>query len=466
MSEELPPAVELRQACTRLPALALLALEKFESIGVAVSGGADSIYLLATLWANPDYRNRIRVLHFNHRVRGVDSDRDEVFVQKFSSALGVPCAIGRREESGDATELALRNARNDFFAQQRTALNLKLICTAHHIDDVAETMLMRLARGAGLNGLSAPRVWQALQDGHVRYRPLIAAGLSKKVILQQLKHARIGWREDATNPLPVAWRNRIRAWLANGADQVLGERYAEGFAHSAQVIEQSRQALLSWADDLGATVVGGAMSVKALRDRPRGLIHVALARFLQQHGLGNASGRSTELLVDAIYVGMEIQVSILGQQLKIKGSVLRIEEGAVVPLGSDLRTLTLGVLDDECGLLAEEVEVDSLLWGKISSGDIPPDQVVHLSAAALGSLTWRGRVEGDRYRPLGLNGLAKTSDLLINRKIPLVLRERLPVVLLGDEVLWVPSIPPSELYKLNGPTEKALRLTWLKPRLS
>ena len=466
MSEELLPAIELRKACTELPALPLLALGKFESIGVAVSGGADSIYLLAALWANPEYRDRIRVLHFNHRVRGVDSDLDEAFVQKFSEALGVPCFIGRREESGNATELALRNARNEFFALQRVALNLKLICTAHHIDDVAETMLMRLARGAGLNGLSAPRVWQTLQDGHVRYRPLIAAGLSKKLILQQLKHARITWCEDATNPLPIAWRNRVRAWLTASAEQVLGERYASGFAHSAQVIEQSRLALLSWADELGATIVDGAMSVKALRNRPRGLIHVALARFLQHHGLGSASGRSAELLVDAIYVGMEIQVSILGHQVKIKDGIVRVVKDVVVPLGSDLRSLTFGVLDDECGLLAEEVVVDPLLWQKISRGEIPPDQVVYMSAAALGNLTWRGRVEGDRYRPLGLNGLAKISDILINRKVPSALRESLPVVLLKDEILWIPSIPPSELYKLNGPTERALRLTWLRPCLS
>jgi tRNA(Ile)-lysidine synthase len=465
VSEELPPAADLRHACAQLPALRLLALENFETIGVAVSGGADSIYLLAALWAHPIYRNRLRVLHFNHRVRGVDADRDEAFVRNFSAALGVPCVVGRRADAGEASEWALREARNNFFAQQRQALGFKLICTAHHIDDVAETMLMRLARGAGLSGLSAPRVWQTLQDGHLRYRPLIAAGLSKKTILQQLTDAHLPWCEDATNALPIAWRNRIRAWLNSGAERVLGERYASGFAHSAQVIEQARQALLAWADELGADVVNGVMSAKALHARPRGLIHVALSRFLQHHGLGAASGRSVELLVDAIECGMEIQVSVLGRQVRVKQGVVRLVAEASVPFGSDLRNLKLGVLDDECGLLAEEVAVDASLWEKLSRGDIPPSREVYLSAAALGALTWRGRVEGDRYQPLGLNGVAKISDLLINRKIPLAQRETLPVVMLGGEILWVPSMPPAELYKLKGPTDRALRLTWLTPCL-
>ena len=163
--------------------------------------------------------------------------------------------------------------------------------------------------------------------------------------------------------------------------------------------------------------------------------------------------------------GLEIQVSVLGHQVKIKNGAVRVVQESSAPLGSDLRNLTLGVLDDECGLLAEVVTVDASLWEKLSRGDIPPDREVYLSAAALGALAWRGRVEGDRYQSLGLKGVAKVSDLLINRKVPLIHRETLPVVLKGDEILWVPSIPPAELYKLNGPTERALRLTWLSPCL-
>jgi tRNA(Ile)-lysidine synthase TilS/MesJ len=73
------------------------------------------------------------------------------------------CYLGRRSEDRSCLELTLREARNNFFAEQKKRHHYDVICTAHHFDDVAEHLLMRLARGAGLTGLSAPRVWQNFQ---------------------------------------------------------------------------------------------------------------------------------------------------------------------------------------------------------------------------------------------------------------------------------------------------------------
>jgi tRNA(Ile)-lysidine synthase len=80
-------------------------------------------------------------------------------------------------------------------------------------------------------------------------------------------------------------------------------------------------------------------------------------------------------------------------------------------------------------------------------------------------LAWRGRVDGDRYQPLGAPGVAKLSDLLINRKIPVERRETLPVVLVDNAILWAPGLPPAHAARLTGPLKGALRLTWLGPCL-
>ncbi|TAF17069.1 MAG: hypothetical protein EAZ72_05030, partial [Verrucomicrobia bacterium] len=120
--------------------------------------------------------------------------------------------------------------------------------------------------------------------------------------------------------------------------------------------------------------------------------------------------------------------------------------------------------DDECGLLAEQVEVGAELWARLSKGDISPDREAYVVAPSE-LLVWRGRVDGDRYQPLGAPGSAKLSDLLINRKIPAEKREALPVVLAGSAILWVPGLPPAESARLLGPTKGALRLTWLGPCL-
>jgi tRNA(Ile)-lysidine synthase len=459
----LPTPDALRAAASRLPRLPS-APTSSGPVAVAVSGGADSVYLLCGLWADEALRPRLRVLHFDHRVRGEASAEDARFVAALCAALDVPCLLGSREGQGDASEAALREARDGFFASQRQALGCDLLCTAHHLDDVVENALLRLARGAGLAGLAAPRRLQEFRDGHRRWRPLIEAGLTKSALLAGLRAAGMPWREDATNALPVAARNRVRAWLAAGGDAALGLGYAEGFARSARIIGEAREALAAWARELGCVVsAAGVMPVGPLKGRPEALAQECLREFLHRHGIVDPSPLSLRPLSAAIVSGGEAQSAVRGAVVRIKGGELSIPT-EIPSFGSDERSLPLGAPDEESGLLAEVVEVDAALWANLSRGDISPLKEVYVVPPSA-ALTWRGRVDGDRYQPLGSPGSAKLSDLLINRKIPVNRREALPVVLSAGEILWVPGLPPAESARLAGPTKGALRLTWLGPCL-
>jgi len=455
----LPTPDVLRAAALQLPRLPA-APEGSGPIAVAVSGGADSVYLLCALWADQTVRPRLRVLHFDHRVRGEASAADARFVAVLCAALGVPCVLGMREEQGGASEADLRAARDAFFAEQRQGLGFKLLCTAHHLDDVVENALLRLARGAGLAGLAAPRVLQDFRDGHRRWRPLIAAGIAKSALLASLQAAGIPWREDATNALPIAARNRIRAWLAEGGEAALGVGYAEGFTRSARIIGEAQAALSSWAQELGCVVTAaGTMPVGALKDRPEGLVQECLREFLHRHGVADPSAKSLQPLLSAVVAGSDARSTVRGVVVRVKGGELSVLT-ETPPFGPDERCLLMGSPDDECGLLAEVVDVDAPLWVSLSRGDISPAKEVYV-IAPVAALVWRGRMEGDRSQPLGSPGSAKLSDLLINRKIPAERREALPVVLVGSEILWVPGLPPAESARLAGPTKGALRLTWL-----
>ncbi len=455
----LPTPDALRAAASLLPRLPSTP-EANGPIAVAVSGGADSVYLVCALWADEALRPRLRVLHFDHRVRGEASAEDARFVSALCSALGVPCVLGLRAGQGAASEADLRSARDTFFAEQRQAIGYELLCTAHHLDDVVENALLRLARGAGLAGLAAPRVLQDFRDGHRRWRPLIEAGITKTALLTALRAADIPWREDATNLLPVAARNRIRAWLAEGGESALGEGYAEGFARSARIIGDAQAALAVWAHELGCLISAtGTMPVGALKGRPEALAQECLREFLHRQGVIDPSLRSLLPLTAAIVAGGEIQSAVRGVVVRVKGGELSVLTEAP-SFGTDARHLQVGSVDDECGLLAEIVDVDEARWASLSRGDISPDREVYVVASPT-TLTWRGRVEGDRYQPLGSPGSAKLSDLLINRKIPAEQREALPVVLSAGSILWVPGLPPAESARLAGPTRGALRLTWL-----
>jgi tRNA(Ile)-lysidine synthase len=459
----LPSPDALRAAALRLPRLPT-APASSGPVAVAVSGGADSVYLLCALWADETLRPRLRVLHFDHRVRGEASAEDARFVTALCAALAVPCAVGVREGQGMASEAELRTSRDAFFARQRASLGCDLVCTAHHLDDVVESALMRLARGAGLAGLAAPRVLQSFRDGHRRWRPLIQAGVDKRTLLAGLRAAGIPWREDATNALPIAARNRVRAWLAAGGVEALGEGYAQGFARSARILGEAQVALAHWAGELGCVVgADGAMPVAALKGRPSALVQECLRAFLHAHEVADPSESSLAPLAAAIAAGRDARAAVRGRLVRVAAGVLTIP-GEPMAYGTAEHRLTCGMPDDECGLLAELVDVDALLWASLSKGDISPGREAYVVAPSE-SLTWRGRMDGDRYQPLGAPGSAKLSDLLINRKIPAELREALPIVLAGSAILWVPGLPPAESARLSGPTKGALRLTWLGPCL-
>ncbi len=459
----LPSPDALRAAALRLPRL-LSAPTSSGPVAVAVSGGADSVYLLCALWADEALRPRLRVLHFDHRVRGEESSEDARFVGALCATLDVPCLLGRREGQGAASEADLRAERNAFFAGQRASLGFDLLCTAHHLDDVVESVLLRLARGAGLAGLAAPRALQDFRDGHRRWRPLIQAGVGKAELLAALRTAGIPWREDATNLLPVAARNRIRAWLADGGAEAMGEGYAEGFARSARILGETQVALAQWARELGCVVgADGAMPVAALQGRPSALIQECLRAFLHAQDITDPSEASLASLVAAISAGRDAVSTVRGQVIELVGGVLSLRREPMA-FGPSERGIAYGLPDDECGLLAERVEVDATLWASLSKGDISPGKEVYVVAPGA-PLVWRGRVEGDRYQPLGSPGSAKLSDLLINHKIPAGRREALPVVLAGSAILWVPGLPPAEAARLRGPTKGALRLTWRGPCL-
>jgi tRNA(Ile)-lysidine synthase len=397
-------------------------------------------------------------------VRGEASAEDARFVAALCAALDLPCLLGGREGQGAASEAVLRAARDAFFARQRADLGFEILCTAHHLDDLVENMLLRLARGAGLAGLAAPRVLNPHRDGHRRWRPLIQAGVGKAALLGALRTAGIPWREDATNALPVAARNRIRAWLADGGAEALGPAYAEGFARSARILGEAQVALAQWARELGCVIAAdGSMPVAALKARPAALIQECLRAFLHAQDIADPGEASLEPLVAAISAGRDASSAVRGRVVHVTGGVLGVRREPAA-FGPDERRLIVGQPDDECGLLVESVEVDEALWVSLSKGDISPDREAYVVAPPE-SLVWRGRIEGDRYQPLGSPGTAKLSDLLINRKIPAEMREALPVVLAGSAILWVPGLPPADAARLRGPTKGALRLTWLGPCL-
>ena len=248
---------------------------------VGFSGGADSLALLLLLWAHwPEKRAKLTALHFNHRLRGAASNRDERFCREVAQALGIRgVTAGWADARRDASEAVARAARHAFFAGKLRQLRTPVLWLGHQQDDVAETMLMRLARGSGTGGLAAPRPVQLMPGGRVHLRPLLR--LKKAEIVESLRGLRIPWREDATNSGEKFLRNRMRQRVVPIWLHASRERDSlAGAALSRELLQEDDEALDAWLVELNPFTKYGALNLRRLAGRPRALVRRALHRWL------------------------------------------------------------------------------------------------------------------------------------------------------------------------------------------
>ena len=178
-------------------------------VGVAVSGGADSVALLHLLQRlAPARKWSLAVLHFDHHLRGAESDGDRRFVEALAASLGLPYLAGsadvRAAAQGGNLEQTARNLRYRFFAEARERHALDVVATGHTASDQAETVLMRLLRGASPDSLAGIR---AVNDGWI-VRPLLE--LTRGQVREWLWNGGLEWREDSSNAGNRYDRNRLR----------------------------------------------------------------------------------------------------------------------------------------------------------------------------------------------------------------------------------------------------------------
>ncbi len=204
-----------------------LPIEHFGGVKLllAVSGGADSVamlHLLMKIWSqrsqqSPQWSPKyLAVAHFNHGLRGEDSDGDEAFVEQLCRSLSLECyserASSQTSSAGmDRDEESLRRLRYGFLQRTAERIGARYVMVAHHRDDNLETFLHHLFRGSGLQGLSGMRQHRPLGSDVVLYRPLLQLPQAK--LRSWLTDRTLAWREDASNQATNYQRNWIRQSL-------------------------------------------------------------------------------------------------------------------------------------------------------------------------------------------------------------------------------------------------------------
>lgn len=414
-----------------------------------LSGGADSVCLVHALAAELG-AGRVVALHVHHGLRAA-ADEDERFCSAFCESLGVRLHVERVAlEPGGNLEARARDARYAAAEAVRVREGLDLVATGHTASDQVETILYRLAVSPGRRALLG---MEPLRERIVR--PLLDVG--REDVRDYCRAAGLAWREDESNADRSLARNRLRHEVIPALREIHPAAERNVLATAAEL--RAEQEVLERVVDEAAVRCGAgghppAVEFARLAGEPAPIRRLLLRRLAER-----AAGRT--LALGSERVGEIERLARRGGSgvADLGGGVRAVVEYGVVRFLTDpgpgpAQAAPLAV-PGSCRFGAWEIRAErGGDGGETGSLDEPV-----LDAARLGpALTVRAWQDGDRMRPLGLEGSKSLQDIFSDRKVPRSLRHALPVVLSGAEIAWVAGVAVSEAFKLGPHTAATVRL--------
>lgn len=434
-------------------------LDDGDAVIVAVSGGVDSMILLHVLhMLGAKHRWKLIVAHFNHCLRGKESDADERLVARTAKKLGLRFESASADvkqfarERKLSIEMAARTLRHHFLARTASALGIRKVALAHHADDQVELFFIRLLRGASPQGLGGMKwITPSPADWDITLvRPLLAE--TKLALISCACDARIRFREDATNRSADILRNRIRRHLL--------PRLRRDFQPEIdQVVLRNMEILRAEAEFVNAEA---AAWLKRRHREAFDALPVAVQRCVIE----------TELLG----LGLMPQFELVER--------LRLNTARWFPVGTDAacRRRPDGRLEKRAAELPPFQKHETLLilgrrvgetvfqsrrfrWRLLPGGKLPARRAPHtefFDAGTVGDrIVLRHWQPGDRFQPIGMQCAVKLQDLFVNQKVPRERRRQLVVATTTHcEIFWVEELRIGERFKVTSATQQILRWNW------
>ena len=432
---------------------------------VAVSGGPDSVALLHLLVRlRPKPGLELGVVHFDHGLRGENSQGDVDFVAELARRLGLPCHLGRGEVKEAAwrdkvsVQMAARNLRRQFFQATRSAHAYTKLALGHTADDQVELFWLCVLRGAGLDGLKGME--PAAADGLVR--PLLAVG--KTVLLTWLAQKNLAYRTDASNQSRAYLRNRVRLDLLPHLSQKYNPNLFQTIWRTQALLREDelllrRETVAVWgrlarklAEDCFALDLEQFLSLEEAWQRR--VLRFGVGKISASLILTSAQVESLLALATSARSGGLISLAD-NVQVARAGAVLHILRALPESSREATRLDCPGEVESPEGWrwrLSRRACRPGDPWPAAGTAWLNPDRV----SLPLEARAWR---PGDRFWPQGARGSKKLQDFLVDAKIPRWLRLHLPLVARGEEILWVAGLRLAEPVKIPPACREILEVS-------
>ncbi len=452
-----------------------------ERVGVAVSGGADSVALLRLLLElREELGIVLSVVHFNHKLRGKDSERDEAFVAALAEKHGLTLHVGRGDVGKKAKhekanlEDAGRRARYAFFRRLTGGGLVDVVATAHTADDQAETVLAHILRGTGLAGLAG--IHPMTSDGIVR--PLL--DVRRGELRKYLKSKRQSWREDATNRDTSRQRARMRKKLLPLLEKQFNPQTVNHLGELAQLALEEEALTEAFSRDHYEVLVkqeGDGVRISAHHvlwpfSRPAGEVaNKALGKRLIRKAFAKFASGQGQLTLQHVQQVMELaEFGENGKVLQLPGGVdvrrdddvlvflLRNEGGRrskerieyAYPVELRGAETKIAVKEISCVMRLRSIDWPSTRRETIERGEAALDR-----EKLQGTLVLRNLRPGDRMRPEGRQGTHKLKSLLNEKRVSRWDRDGWPVLESGKNIVWARGFVAAEFAAKNE-TRKAI----------
>jgi tRNA(Ile)-lysidine synthase len=463
-----------------------------------VSGGPDSLCLLHVLFTLKDELGfSMSAVHVNHMLRSYESDADQWFVEKLCEEWGVPATSRKVDvkseaaKNGETMEEAGRKARYTVFDEAATAqmkkrgvdIGMINIAVAHNENDQAETVLMRIIRGTGTDGLAGMEASRSSKAGFRIIRPLLA--VERADIEEYCIQHGLFPRVDHTNAEKGPMRNDLRLELIpqirsqyNPAfpDALLrlGRIAAEDKAYFDRIVGEILRSSCTLSKDEDE-VHSAELPLNVLAEAEPAVRHRVILAVFARIGLIQDCSDAHIVLADRILQGGDTGRGVdfpSGYRLEISYEKVRFLAPGAEKGADFIGSFAVSVADLRTRLKNSEVFLDSPLPVKteLLSGDDPladakGDQLF-LDYDALAAenmlLILRTRQQGDRISPVGMTGSKKLQDIFVDDKVSREERDKTVLLATENEVLWILGGRRTRLYPVTEETKNILRLTPMK----
>lgn len=484
-----------------------LGIEADAPVCIALSGGADSVYLLRVIAAA---RPGVRIVgvHVDHGLRGDESDADARFCLELCASANVEFELARVQLDPDVSglEARARAARYAALARIARAHGIATIVTAHHADDALETLILRWLRGVEIAGLPALRprllleaplvepprrperreVLRAAGATLVVARPLLA--LRRAEIRAALERAGAEWREDSSNDDTRFSRNALRHGILPAIADACGPDALENMHAFGRAVAALEESMARRAGHVRlepprhahtrrsrrTELLGGTIARSDLAALEPPLARRALARVFAEATGAVPSGKTLDRLIADLYAGRTSRHEIRGGwRVQLRGDRIDLEPPEKLRADrADPRQLVLPF--DAAPGIAHEFALAIPSTVELEGGRrIRADRIERAAGSAFTRDPTRVEIDahglplvlavrmprpGDRFHPLGAPGSKPLARFLADVGVPRHDRARVPLVVAGEQIVWVAGVRPSETRRVRADTRERVRL--------